>query len=670
MDRLSITLTTAGVAVAIAAGAIVHATAQQIIMTTQDTRVAGGGPLGGGAPDRPLSAGTGLIVGQAIDASTKRPVADALVTLQSSGYLPAQVLADTEGRFVFRDLPAGRFNLTATRPGYADGAFGRVRPTGPSQSIDLAADQKLADVTMPMWKFAVVSGTVLDENGDPLVGAPVRILRQAIVAGKRQLQQAGQETTDDRGTYRLSALTPGDYVVVLPMTPNSDSLLDGLLGKIGDRVNASFNVAGRGGGGAGGNVAVGGVGSLFNVQMAADLSGGADASTAGLTDDGHILSYPTTFYPTAGSPARATLITLASGDERLGVDFQLRPVRTAKVSGVIAGPDGPAQNLSVTLTPADYDDLVTPIGAPQTTTDGTGRFTFIRVPPGSYVLRAIKSPGAGEISITRGPNGATMMVRAMVISNDGAPPPLPTDATLWTEASVPVAANDVTGLSLSLRPAIRVNGTIAFNGGTAKPTADQLQAISVTLEAADGRTAVAGGSARGRVDPNGTFQTMGVPPGKYILRVSGAPQGFSFFGAMMGTRDVSIDPIEIAGSDVGGIALTFTDRPTDLGGMVTQSGGTPDSGASVIVFPTDPDQWAGHGASPRRIRTARVAKDGSFDIPNLPPGQYLAAAVPDGISPDPNPKFLELLTRTATRIEIGPGEQKKQTLQTANPGVR
>jgi hypothetical protein len=223
---------------------------------------------------------------------------------------------------------------------------------------------------------------------------------------------------------------------------------------------------------------------------------------------------------------------------------------------------------------------------------------------------------------------------------------------------------------INLRPAIRASGTLEFTGAAVKPTGDKLLAISVSLEAADGRTAVAGGSARGRVDPNGTFQTMGVPPGKYIVRVQGAPQGWSFLGAMMGGRDASIEPIEVSSNDVGGIALTFTDRPASLGGTVTTSSGAADAGATVLVFPTDSDGWAGHGSSPRRIRTARVARDGTFDIPNLPPGQYFVAAVGDALAPEATPKFLELLARTATRVDVREGEKKKQTLQSTNPGVR
>ena len=98
------------------------------------------------------STGTGLIIGRVIDAGTGRPVGGALVSIGGSGptapgramvvngpggqqmtfggpgpSMP-RLMTDSEGRFVFRNLPKGVFNLTAVKPGYVDGAYGRRSP--------------------------------------------------------------------------------------------------------------------------------------------------------------------------------------------------------------------------------------------------------------------------------------------------------------------------------------------------------------------------------------------------------------------------------------------------------------------------------------------------------------------------------------------------------------
>ncbi len=118
------------------------------------------------------------------------------------------------------------------------------------------------------------------------------------------------------------------------------------------------------------------------------------------------------------------------------------------------------------------------------------------------------------------------------------------------------------------------------------------------------------------------------------------------------------------------IALTFTDRPASLSGNVSTPGGAIDPGASVLVFPTEPDGWISHGSRPRRLLSTRVGKDGSFSFSNVPPGRYFAVAIPDTVARDMNPKFLDALSRVATRLEIGDGEKKQQALKTVTPEVR
>src|SRR5262245_40475713 len=95
--------------------------------------------MGGPAAPTPMARGTGAILGAVVDANGNRPVAAAIVTLSLAGSEPMRVMADGQGQFAFRDLPPGRFSVVATRAGYVDGAFGRVRPSGSPQSIDLVA---------------------------------------------------------------------------------------------------------------------------------------------------------------------------------------------------------------------------------------------------------------------------------------------------------------------------------------------------------------------------------------------------------------------------------------------------------------------------------------------------------------------------------------------------
>src|SRR4030095_14040529 len=158
--------------------------------------------------------------------------------------------------------------------------------------------------------------------------------------------------------------------------------------------------------------------------------------------------------------------------------------------------------------------------------DSSGAFRFVNVPPGQYSIRTLRTPAAARPDgattvVTQSGNGMAMTsVMTRVVNAGGGPtPPLPTTPTYWAEMSVAVGANDVSNLSLPLRTGLRVNGRVDFVGSAERPAGDQLSSIPISLEPADGRTASGATTARGRIDSNGNFQTVGVAPGKYVLRV-------------------------------------------------------------------------------------------------------------------------------------------------------
>jgi hypothetical protein len=244
-------------------------------------------------------------------------------------------------------------------------------------------------------------------------------------------------------------------------------------------------------------------------------------------------------------------------------------------------------------------------------------------------------------------------------------PPLPTAPTLWADMNVSIGANDLTDLVVPLRQGLRVAGRVEFIGSAIPPAGDQLSGIPISLEAADGRTSTLAGPARGRVDSNATFQTMGVPVGKYVLRVS-APRGWVVRSATFSGQDLIDSAVELREGDISGVVITFTDRPADLSGTVTGANGNPDGTASVIAFPADRALWTSGGSSPRRLKNVRTGKDGSYSLGALPPGEYFLTAVPDAAAADwQNPEFLDVLARAAARVRLDEGEKKTQSLQTA-----
>jgi hypothetical protein len=165
--------------------------------------------------------GTGAITGTVVDTTTDRPVAGAIVSLEervAGSRTQSYVQVTTpKGRFAFVDLPASEsYFLTATKPGYLDGGYRRNDPRGPSAPLAVKDGQWLADVRVDLARPGSISGTVMDERGEPIVGASVRVLPQVLISGRTQWLAGAVAWTDDRGAYRIPGLGPGRYVVSVP----------------------------------------------------------------------------------------------------------------------------------------------------------------------------------------------------------------------------------------------------------------------------------------------------------------------------------------------------------------------------------------------------------------------------------------------------------------------
>ncbi|MFI5177602.1 MAG: carboxypeptidase regulatory-like domain-containing protein [Vicinamibacterales bacterium] len=661
------------------------------VMVMQST--VGGGPIGSsGVPMAPVDQnGTGIVVGQVIDADGGRPIAGAVVAIGGaagggvqvraisvgggSGFAGPpvsqnpRVLTDGEGRFAFRNLPRGSYNFTAQKPGYGDGAYGRLRPSGSTQSLDLDDGERRGDLKIRMFKYAAITGTLLDESNEPVVGATVRAYRRNLVAGRRVLGTAGPTAqTDDRGMYRLGSLTPGEYIVAVPTVQTSMPASFQLQGPIPQDLISTL--ASPGGG--------------FSIN-----TGGSPVTPDGkflLQNTGRTLSptgpnsrwmvYATQYYPSAATTQQASPIVVKSGEERAGVDMQLRLVPAVNIAGKLVGPDGPAVNWGVHLVPGDTSDLSADPDVATSVTDADGSFMFLAVPSGQYVIQTVRVPRQqpnprGGTTVVQTAGGGTMMFTTSVdsssTSSNGAPqpPPPPPDPTLWTATPISLGAEDVTDLTISLHAGYNITGRLEFSGSATRLTPDRLQQIPVIAEPADGKSRAT--TTPGRVDAQGNFSVFGLLPGQYLVRIGGSPQGWTLKSAMLGGQDVSETPVSLEDRDLAGIVVTFTDTATDLHGNVRNPEGVADDSSAVVVFPSDDRSWIDYGLNPRRVRLTRTTKTGTYTFGALPPGEYYVVAFSDEFAGEwQDPKFLEQLTRAATRVQIGDADKHTQDLTRQN----
>ncbi len=636
--------------------------------------------------NRPLGTGTGLIMGRVVEAESNQPVGGAAVRLSdsitSAGTDP--VLTDSQGRFVFRDLPKGAYRLYSWKGGYTSGAYGQRSPTedvGQSgRPLVLEDDQRMGDVVLRLWQHAAIAGRVVDEAGDPVVGAVVRAAVRRVVGGRLKYDWSATFTggatpsarTDDRGVYRFSALVPGDWLVAVPSVTGAVPRTRETAPTSAGPVSLSESSTG------------GGQWIITSVMLRSDPLDVGDpeylltSSTAinpsgrgAVLRNGRLLTYPTQFYPGADSLRNAVVIALGSGDRRTGVDFQLKPVPAVRVSGKVIGADGanPGE-MMLRLVSRDMDAFVADAEIAQTVSHADGRFAFLGVPPGDYAIRAVRIPRdatpadlpASTTVATAGGTGGTIVTPDRVRQ-------LPSRPTLVADTPVSVGDQGAFDITVPLRVGRAIRGRVQFEG-TAKPP--RFESITPYVEPADGRDQAAVTQILGRVDAKGSFASYGQQPGQYYVRVPyfRAP-GWYFHAALLAGRDLSTTPVDLVDQDVEDVVLLFRDRPlASLVGTVTDDRSQPQTTPTVILFPVDPQRWIDTGRYARTLRSAGAGVNGQYAVDNLPAGEYFVAAIAEITSAWAEPTFLAALAGTATRVQVVAGETRRADLRVQRSPTR
>ena len=284
---------------------------------------------------RPQTAGGATIRGRVLTADGGTPIRRAQIRAISSDTRASRLATtDGQGRFEFRDLPAGRWEITASKAGFVTLRYGQRRPFEAGRPIDLSETQVVENADLSLPRGAAITGRVFDEFGDPVAGARVQVLRYQLVQGTRRLTQTSVgDQSDDTGAFRLFGLTPGDYYVsaTVRALPVDDPTVD----------------------------------------------------AAG---------YAPTYFPGTGNVAEAQRVTVTVGQEIANISFALLPVRTVRVTGSIIDSAGkPLTSGSTSLGPADgVGDLIAPGAGGNVRPDGT--FMLTNVAPGSYTLTVTSRP--------------------------------------------------------------------------------------------------------------------------------------------------------------------------------------------------------------------------------------------------------------------------------------
>lgn len=160
-------------------------------------------------PESPSEVTTGTISGQIVN-ERGEPMPGANVFIRPMGAPNAgrSTATDAEGRFRINGLEPSLYVVTGFAPAY-------VSPVPELEGSPTY--YRIGDtLKVEMIKGGVLTGTVSNANGEPVVGIRVRALRIRDQKGQPvRTPQFGstERSTDDRGIYRLYGLAPGTYLV-------------------------------------------------------------------------------------------------------------------------------------------------------------------------------------------------------------------------------------------------------------------------------------------------------------------------------------------------------------------------------------------------------------------------------------------------------------------------
>jgi protocatechuate 3,4-dioxygenase beta subunit len=303
--------------------------------------------------------GTATIKGRVLTADG-RPLRRATVSATAAEMQePRTTTTGLEGEYVLDELPAGRFTITVSRSGYLPTRYGQTRYGEPGAPLQIDNGKALEHIDFTLHRAGVISGRIVDENGEAAAGVQVWAMQSQYFRGARRLVPVStggimsRPMTDDAGNYRLLGLPPGEYVVLA---------------------------------------------RLRDTWMSDEKPP-------------RMLSYAPSYFAGTANALEAQRVKVAAGQEAGAVDFALLAMPTATISGTVMRSDGmPVTSGNVSLTQeisGPTSSSMSMYGNARIGADGT--FTLTDVAPGDYTVRATSTLDAGS---------ETAVLRVTVTGND------------------------------------------------------------------------------------------------------------------------------------------------------------------------------------------------------------------------------------------------------------
>ena len=281
----------------------------------------------------------GMVSGRVVHGVTGEPVrkATVMLTLQRA---TLQGTTGTDGAFMIAQVPAGEYRLVAIKTGFLRGSY----PYG----VKVDAGQSMTGLEFRLLPQGVVTGKVVDEDGEPVERATVAVIAAKANARRRGVTQAAQ--TNDLGEFRITQVTPGKYLVIVRQD----------------------------------NTVVG----------------------PGRNPDGSMqeFGYPVTYYPSAREENSALPVTLTPGQHVTSLVIPLRRTAIYRIRGRVQGMEkgGEREGYQVMVGSREGGGGrggMGPGGSGRVRPDGT--FETVGVAPGSYSLTLLSFQKGPPLTVGR-----------------------------------------------------------------------------------------------------------------------------------------------------------------------------------------------------------------------------------------------------------------------------
>lgn len=305
--------------------------------------------FGQGSPPPPAveTAKKATIEGIVVNETTKEPLKRVEISVYRSGKNGARMggsdsafsaVTDATGKFHVENVEPGDYFLDYRKTGYVTS---RAAYGSSSRALKLGAGESLTDLRFSLLPQAIVAGRVVDDEGEPVQGAAVLLVRPHYRRGPARMMPGGQAQTNDRGEFRIVNVPPGRY--------------------------------------------------YLQADVQRMMMGGGAPPTPSAAAGAPKTAFVSTYYPSATETVQATRIEAQAGLELSGQDITLRKEKVVKVSGKVLDGDGsPAKNAFVSLAVTDgfmrYSNVSSLV-------DEKGNFTLNNVRPGQYTVMANRMDG-------------------------------------------------------------------------------------------------------------------------------------------------------------------------------------------------------------------------------------------------------------------------------------